>query len=115
MRVRTIQVGVVVLASPMSIQPDRRVMIIGASSDCLVSFASYPVATAPGSVTHPLTRAVRYLVHAHQASARRKADAETYDHRRAGPFLLAGEHESRRSARKIAKIFQHVVRLFHLG
>jgi hypothetical protein len=37
MRVRTIQLGAVALGSPMSIQPDRRVMIIGASSDCLVA------------------------------------------------------------------------------
>jgi hypothetical protein len=36
-RVRTIQVGVVALGSPMSIQPERCVMIIGASSDCLVT------------------------------------------------------------------------------
>src|SRR6266851_3159243 len=36
MRVRTIQLGVIALVSPMSIQPDRRVMIIGALSDCFV-------------------------------------------------------------------------------
>src|SRR6266478_8274002 len=58
---------------------------------------------------------VRFLVNAHQARARREANAEAYDHCRSRPFFLSRQHESGRCAGEIAEVFQHVVRLFDLG
>src|SRR5207253_9365816 len=41
--------------------------------------------------------------------------SEAHNHRRAGPFLLACQHESRRSTREVSVILEYVVGLFHLG
>src|SRR5687768_15009838 len=53
------------------------------------------------------------LVHAHQTCARGEADAESDDHRRAGPFLLARQHKAGRSAGKISEVLKHVIRLVY--
>ena len=55
------------------------------------------------------------LVHAHQSGAGGEAYSEAYDHRWSSPFLLVGQHESRRGARKISVVLKYVIGLFNFG
>jgi hypothetical protein len=104
-----IQAGLAVVTSPTSIQPDNRVITIGAVSELFLailekfSFISIEVVVELFMAVSflddsglALTARDCYgvLVDAHQAGAGSESHAEAHDHRWARPFFLAGQHET---------------------
>ena len=104
-----IQAGFAVLTSPISIQPDSLVITIGAVSELTLailerfSFISIEVVVELFmALSFPYDSGLGLssrdcccvLIDAHQASAGGESHSEAHHHRRAGPFFLAGQHET---------------------